>query len=338
MNRIIKGTELAGFIHNALYTDLDECGFVHAHRFTDEQIKQYAVDSEIDGVDYTKRCLAASNVTLEFVTDSDFAALEFQWSDMLGYSYVSIDCMVDGKLVHNFFDEKESHNFFAFKLPEGEHCVRIFLPWNAATPLKDLIISEGACIKPAEEKKLRILAFGDSITQGYVCRHPSMCYIGRVTGILDAEVLNQAIGGYCFEGGSLDSALSSWDPGLITLAYGTNDYSHRASAVEFESHMRGFMEKLTEIFPDTPVLGLMPIYRNDEGFYSRKLFRDYTHESSLQIIRDVYADYRNVSVLEDTYFPQCRDFFYTDFLHPNDLGFGIYAEAVTEKISEIINR
>lgn len=337
MNRIIKETELASFIHNVLYSDVDDRGFVNTHRFTDKQLERYAIDSYSDGVDYTARCRATSNVTLEFVTDSDFAALEFEWKDAVGIPFISIDCLVDGRLTYNFYDEKFSHKFFAFKIPEGTHTVQIFLSWNTETLLKDMIIGEGAFIRPVTEKKLRILAFGDSITQGYVCRHPSMCYVGRMTEKLDADILNQAIGGYYFEGASLDSTLSEWKPDLITIAYGTNDYSHRTSAEAFEDGMRGFMSMLNSIFPATPILGLMPIYRNDTGFASRKLFRDYTHESSLEIIRKVYADYSNVTVMEDTYYPQDKDFFYTDFLHPNDLGFLLYGEAVTEKIKQMIN-
>ena len=335
MNRVIKENELAGYVHNVLYADTDDRGYVVPHRFTDRQIKQYAADSVTDGVDYTLRCRAASNVTVEFITDSDFAALEFEWQDAVGIPYVSIDCMVDGKLAYSFYDEKLSHKFFAFELPAGTHEVQIFLSWNSLMILKDLVIGGSAFIKPASEKKLRILTFGDSITQGYVCRHPGMCYVGRMTAKLKAEVLNQAIGGYYFEGAVLSEELSSWKPDLITVAYGTNDYSKRNSAELFEEKMRGFMGKLSEIFPVTPVLGLMPIYRNDVGFASRRLFRDYTHESAMDIIRNVYADFRNVTVMEDTYFPQNKDFFYTDFLHPSDLGFLLYADAVIDKIKEL---
>lgn len=335
MNRVIKGNELAGLIHNVLYADLDERGFVTAHRFTDKQIERYAVDSSADGVDYTLRCRATSNVTIEFTTDSSFVALFFEWHEAVGISYVDIDCMVDGKLFHHFFDEKLTHKFFAFEMPEGTHDVCIFLPWNTLTPLKEMIIEEGAFIKPVAKKPLRILSFGDSITQGYVGRHPAMTYVGRMTSKLNAEVLNQAIGGYYFVGASLDSALSSWNPDLITVAYGTNDFSVKASAQAFEDGMRGFMERLTEIFPDVPVLGIMPIYRNDIAFNGRKLMRDYTHERSLDIIREVYAEYKNVTLMEDTFYPHCSDFFYTDFLHPNDIGGLIYGDAVAEKIREM---
>lgn len=334
MNRVIEGTELAGYVHNVLGTELDERGYVIPNRFTKKQIERYALDSTKDGVDYTLRCRATSNVTIEFITDSDFAALEFEWQDAVGIPYMCADCLVDDKLTYHFYDEKLSHKFFAFELPKGEHEVQIFLSWNSIVVLRDMIIQEGASIRPSSEKKLRILTFGDSITQGYVCKHPAMCYVGRMTEKLHAEVLNQAIGGYYFEGASLDDEIASWKPDLITLAYGTNDFSCRKTIEDFEAGMRGFMEKLTEIFPKTPVLGLMPIYRNDTGFASRKLFRDYSHESAMEKIREIYKEYKNVTVLEDTYFPMDQDFFYKDFLHPADLGFLLYADAVIETIQK----
>lgn len=335
MNKVILGTELEVYFHNVLGTWTDSRGYIHARRFTDRQVERYLADSVTDGADYPPRCRATSNVTIEFTTDSDFVALEFEWGDIFGLPYISIDCMVDGRLTYNFTDEKVSHRFFAFRLPEGTHDVCILLPWNAEIIVRDMIIGENAFIRPVAKKERRILAFGDSITQGYMVDHPSMCYIGRMAQRLNAEVLNQAIGGYYFVGESLDCALSAWNPDLITVAYGTNDYSVRKDAVSFEENMRSFMEKLTEIFPDTPVLGLMPIYRNDIGFQSRLLFRDYTHGHALDMIRRVYADYKNVTVMEDTYYPQCKDFFYTDFLHPNDLGGILYGDAVADKIREV---
>ncbi|MDO4488011.1 MAG: SGNH/GDSL hydrolase family protein [Eubacteriales bacterium] len=156
--------------------------------------------------------------------------------------------------------------------------------------------------------------------------------------MLNAEILNQAIGGYWFEGASLDDELKSLKPDLITVAYGTNDYSLSETLEIFINGARGFMDRLTEIFPDTPVLAIMPIWRADRKFHDRSRMLDYSSTDAFAALREMYAGYSNVTVLEDTYFPTSPDFLNSeDRLHPNDLGFTFYADAVTDASKKLLN-
>lgn len=345
MKHVIEGKELLPLVHNALRAEVDENGFLHCCRFSDFQLEQYELAGRRLDFDYVPRTRPASNVTLDFVTDSDILGLIYTWEPVIT-PYLSFDLLVDGVLWDSMYTEAQNNELKGFSLPEGRHRVTLVFPWSVEFRLKTLVLGDGASLQtigdglnperesdaPEYRKNTRILAFGDSITQGYYSRHPSFCYVGSMTGEMNAECLNQAIGGFVFDRSVIDPALAEWKPDIITVAYGTNDYSFSSSAEQIREDMTGFMDKLTELFPDVKILGIMPVYRNDSNQHARLFIKDYTPAQAHQVIREVYGHYPQVTVLEDTYFPRTPDCFSPDYLHPNDLGFQFYARAVVGRL------
>lgn len=336
--RLISAKELVPFIHNALETYVDGEGFLRFSRFTKKQAARYRYDSvRISQNDLFAITFASSNVTVEMDTDSSVFGMNFRWQDKVKHNFLSFDLMVDGCLYQHFYTTKEKCKLFSFPLPGDEktHRVQLFFPWGDEIRLESIVLSEGAKAEPVPDKKLRILAYGDSITQGYIGLHPAMNYAAHMTRKLDAECLNQAIGGYYYEEESLDEALAAWKPDLITVAYGTNDYALRTTSEEVAMHAEAFYKRLREIFPKTPVLALMPVYRNDERHHMRELMRPDSFEYMKELLRGVYARVPGLTVLEDTYFPRHADFLAEDEVHPNDLGFAYYGEAVVNAIKNM---
>jgi len=148
-------------------------------------------------------------------------------------------------------------------------------------------------------------------------------------------VLNQAIGGYYFEEKSLDDALKDWDPDLITIAYGINDFSFMTDYEEFRRRCERYVRRITEVFPNKKMLGIMPIYTNNERFRQRCLIREYTFSEAMETIRQAYRQNPNIEIMEDTFFPHTKEFFAPDELHPNDLGFQFYGDAVIDRIRSL---
>lgn len=316
-------------VHNALSADFDEKGYLHFHRFTPAAVVNYGLDG--DGVTFPIRCKAASNVTLEFLTDSSVFGFDYDLYQGTSQNFYGIDVLVDGVLVKSQIKEGYKSTALLCPLPgSGLHRVTVFLPWSMEIVIKSAYVEDGSVLLPAPAKKMKILAIGDSITQGYIARHPAYTWVGKVTRALDAEVLNQGIGGYQFFENSLLEPIP-YDPDLILLAYGTNDYSAIATAEEYEKQVRGYMKRLIAMFPNVPVLQLLPIYRNDLSCQFKEQSRKYTLEDAKNIIRAVAADYPTVTVGEIV-MPQDGDFFAPDWVHPNDLGFQIFGEQVLELI------
>ena len=322
--RVIPAESLIPYIHNALDTEMCSDGTLAFSRFTQSQQARYRYDSaRLSQNDLFTITYASANVTLEMETDSHVFGMDFRWKDRVNHGFASFDLMVDGRLWGHLYTDKEKCRLLAFKLlGDGKtHHVQLFMPWSAEVRVRSITLSDGA--------------YGDSITQGYLGTHPAMNYIGCVTRELNAECLNQAIGGYYFEEASLDDRLANWQPDLVTIAYGTNDYALRPTLADIVSHAEAFCRRLTEIFPGIPILGIMPIYRDDERHHMRELMRDWSFRDELEALGHVYAQFDQVTVLEDTWYPRHADFLAPDQVHPNDMGFLLYGQRVTEAVRNL---
>ncbi len=328
--RVLKPEEILPLVHNVLKTELDEEGRLRFRRFTPEQVEDYFAD----GPDFTIRCRASANVTLDFVTDSDRIEMEYDLLAGSSRKTYDIDLFVDGTL----FDTKHGEGFVSgdagFDLPEGKHRVTLFLPWSAELMLKSFALSDGASVEPAPPKSMRIIAIGDSITQGYKARHPGCSWVAKVTRDLDAEVFDLGVGGYRFLKKSLEHP-TRWRTDLILLAYGTNDYSRYEEAQTVAEGAESYLARLTELYPDTPILMMLPIYRNDPAYQEKVARRSYDLEDARQILREIAKRYPQITVLESDFYPRHADFFAPDFLHPNDLGFAFQGERIVRAIREM---
>jgi lysophospholipase L1-like esterase len=182
------------------------------------------------------------------------------------------------------------------------------------------------------------MCFGDSITQGYIAKFASLSYVNQTARALNAEVVNQGIGGYVFNEAVIDDSILSYKPDIITVAYGTNDYSRYETAEQYAEHTGKYIRKLAKLFPDTPILGILPIYRNDQNHQARKTYRTYSIDDARRILRSHYEALPNGYVLEETGIPHLSQMYAPDFLHPNDLGFTLMTQGIVRKLQMILDK
>ena len=90
------------------------------------------------------------------------------------------------------------------------------------------------------------------------------------------------------------------------------------------------------MFPGTPILGILPLYRNDQKYLDNRARRDYVLEDVRDILRRLYTEIPNGHLLEETGIPHIPDAYAPDFLHPNDLGFTLMTRSVTQKLQQIL--
>ena len=327
----IEPFDIMDLVHGSLHTAVTAEGEVRFARFTEEQKETYYNSSEIFGL----KCSSSASVMLDFYSDTDFVEFEAELIKCTSHSFAAIDLLVDNVLYDSIKTENPTCQTIRFSLPQGMHRITLVLPWSSITLLRNLTISDNAQLIPIE-KGLRILALGDSITQGSICLHPSMSYVSYVARNLDAEVLNQGVGGYQFLKESLLGA-PDWQPDLITLAYGTNDFSLINRKADFAKQVSEYVDTLCATYPDTTILAITPIYRGDLPTEEKMSEKDYTFTEALDIIREIYAKYPQIKVLEGfSFFPRHKDFFAPDYLHPNDQGFLLYGRAVEQAIRELL--
>lgn len=327
----LNPSELSRMIHNVLSFSFDENGSLHFHRFSQQQREIY----ELESSDWAVKTRSSASATLDFITDSQYITLKFDLYPGSSQKWGSVDLYVDGVFYDNRYAEDLSIKLAGFALPEGQHRVTVYFPWSAQTVVNEVHLSDGASIIPVE-KKCKLLCFGDSITQGYTSRYTSLSYVNQTARALDAEVVNQGIGGYYFNESTIDSSIVSYQPDVITVAYGTNDYSRYETAQEYAQHSGRYIQKLAALFPDAKILGILPIYRNDENHQVRKLYRSYSLDDAREILKNHYLSLPNGYVLEETGIPHIPQVYAPDFLHPNALGFSLMAQGVIRKLQELI--
>ena len=149
-------------------------------------------------------------------------------------------------------------------------------------------------------------------------------------------MVNQGIGGYYFNEATIDESILAYKPDVITVAYGTNDYSRYETVEEFVEPAERYIKKLAELFPDTKILGMLPIYRNDQNHQVKKLYRRYSLDDARAILKDFYKNCPNGYVLEETGIPHIPEAYVSDFLHPNEFGFSLMSQGVIRKIQELL--
>lgn len=242
------------------------------------------------------------------------------------------DCLI-GSLANVEENERNIYQEFllgefekSFALGNGEKTVRIVLPWTSSVEIKELSL-EGATYAKAVKRSKKMLAYGDSITQGYDAVHPSNAYIVKLAHALDAEVIDKAMGGEIFFP-PLSQIKSHMTPDYITVAYGTNDWG-KCTPDTFRENCRAFYENLAKNYPNAKIFAITPIWRKD--YDSQRPFGDFFEIE--KIIKEETADLSNVTVIEGfDLVPHDSQYFADVRLHPNDAGFAFYAENLTKAI------
>ena len=241
------------------------------------------------------------------------------------------DIYTDGAMIAHVGGENESKGRVKVSLGKGEKKLEIYFPWSKRSSIKDFTLDDSAKIKPLK-RRLKLLAYGDSITQGYIAEYPSLTYISRLASMLDADVLNKGIGGDCFS----DRIISSPDdfkPDIITVAYGSNDWG-MSDPQDAAKAVRRFLSRLRSAYPDAKIFVITPIWRAD--FEKQTQFSFGTDGMDGFIRENAKGIYDIIFINGWNMVPHLPEFFSDGFLHPNDLGHGIYAQNLYKEISKYI--
>ncbi|MBE6712945.1 MAG: SGNH/GDSL hydrolase family protein [Ruminococcaceae bacterium] len=313
---------------------------VSFYRFTKEQRELYKKRS----TSFYNKSFSASGVKFRFRTDSTKLGISGTTASGSSRKYFSFDLFIDG-------EKKESYDNFSaitdnpandgeylrgpfekeFDLGEGEKEVLLYCPWSAQVIFSEVTVSDGAFVEPVKPEK-KMLVFGDSITQGYDAAYACNSYISRLARALNVEEYNKAIGGEVFWP-ELAATAEPFKPDLITVAYGTNDWSKSKSWEEFESNCKGFYENLSRNYSDVPIFAISPIWR--KNYKMEKPCGDFhnVHKLFLEIEKEI----PNMTVICGWEFvPQDSAYFRDAVLHPNDAGFAFYADALFDQLKKYL--
>ena len=308
------------------------------HRFTKEQEELYrAVDSGFYNKSFANSC-----ITLEFKTNSTSLFLKSHIKPRSSRTFFSHDIFVDNTLcgvLRGKFENNE--DLSAGKVVESEFSlgekgieknVRIHLPWSCSSDIIELSLDDGATLIPVK-KSCKMILFGDSITQGYDADYTSNSYASRVMLNFNAEVRNKGIGGEIFRPELARLADAEFEPNIITVAYGTNDWATEVARDTFVGRINEFFDELTRNYPNAKIFIISPIWRAD--WMDNHSFGDFSDiRKELQKIANKHQSIRLIDGFN--FVPQDRELFSDKYLHPNDEGFKYYAKSLANELSKYL--
>jgi len=317
----------------------EEAAGIAFYRFTDEQVELYRREHS----HYLAKVFAASGITLSFSTDSESLTLNVCLASASSRTFYSFDVMVNGRVIgymDNVPDADEcpptylreypfGENKKTFSLGEGQKTVEIFFPWTMSVHLTELSLDDGASFTPLPQRK-KLLAFGDSITQGLDASRPTNAYIVQTARALGMSLYNKGIGGEFFFP-ELALCREPYTPDLITVAYGTNDWNCVPTRREYEAKCKLFFQNLRQVYPDTRIVAISPIWRKDRDTEGKCCLFD----ELKTIFAEALSPLSNVTLIHgDELVPHDPKFFSDGYLHPNDAGFRFYADNLIAELKK----
>ncbi|MBQ8815402.1 MAG: SGNH/GDSL hydrolase family protein [Lachnospiraceae bacterium] len=288
-------------------------------RYTKEQNEYYREK----GTDWHKKSYATAGVILEFDTDSEHLGLKVKISIGSSRRFFVHSIFANGQRVGELagrLEEGESEKLCqgSYFLGEGYKRVKIVFPWSVVSQVCALTIDDGAIIAPVKKTK-KVLLYGDSITQGYDSSRPENSYVSQLVQMLDVDGIDKGMGAEVFSP-ELAELKDKFEPHLIFVAYGTNDWSKK-SREEFEVNSRGFFQALRRNYPNTTIIALAPV-----GRVNRDVVKPFgAFEYIAKYFCELAEEIDRMIVIDCIDFIPCSQDYYSDHVHPNDKGFEAYA-------------
>lgn len=303
----------------------EENGYFRFSRFTEKQ------DEILKSRNFSVQRIATAGIRIEFMTFGGELSFSYTGTKRgCEDDYFSFDISVDGTPVyHCIKDDSPEYGSVSYQIIESdnEKRVTVYLSNLVSVMIKDLKLPDDS--KPVK-KSIKLLAYGDSITQGDYGKHPNHTYINILADNLDADMINLGVEGEKFFAGNIDADLD-FNPDIVTVAYGANDYN---AGTLFGNDINDFLDKINLLYKDKKIFVLLPIwYKNGTAIVNGKTLQDCREH-----IKETASKYSNMNVID------CRDFvphlpdFYGDdlLLHPSDLGHMYYAKRLTEAIKKYL--
>lgn len=303
----------------------EEVDGVHFYRFSESEERVYR------GTDFERKAPSTAGIGMEFDTDGKRLTLAVSMMPSTSRYYFACDVFVndeylgsiqnfeDGGILGGYTEAVYPQGDFEgnFDLGEGKKRVRIVFPWSVMCVLREMTLSEATDLAPVKPSR-RMLLYGDSITHGYDALHPSGSYASRLARALGYEGFNKAMAADMFRP-ALAEAESDVEAQLVTVAYGTNDWSH-IDADTFRVNCKGFLQTLCERQKKAKIFVITPIWRKDHG--EPHAFGDF--ETVERILRDICATLPVTVIRGYDLVPHDTDNFGDGSLHPNLRGFEQY--------------
>ena len=304
----------------AVYTEETEDG-LKLFKCTPKQMAAWASFSDFLGGG--SRC--TTGIRLDFHTSSKYITIE-----ATGRFELYLNGLYRETLI---FDEENPTKTASLVLPLSEENtdvrVTLIFPSHEQGILRAVELEDGATVLPHTFDR-KMLFIGDSITQGWNSGYDSLSYAWRTTILLNAESVIHGVGGGYFHKDIFDSI--DFDPDIVIIAFGTNDFGYYKTIDALKKNASDFLSAIAEEYG----------HKGKKLFYISPIWRE-VQQKSMGSFKECRATL--VEVAESYGFthidglglvPHDPEFFADKNLHPNALGFGLYAENLISELQKHI--
>ena len=118
---------------------------------------------------------------------------------------------------------------------------------------------------------------------------------------------------------------------VITVAYGTNDWSKKESREELTRDCDAYFEKLSKLYPDAKKFAILPIYRGNLGIKPTGDFYE-----CREVVGECAKKHGIIPLDSIDYVGHDEIYFADKHLHPNDIGFATYAQKLVDDLKKYI--
>lgn len=319
----LSGKTLKRLFKGAVYYT-EERGYYTPFRYSQAQI-EYMADEEYDW-GWRMRARFTGGIRMEFKTDARKISFDYRASHSHERAN-TFDLYVDGTLTAVYKIGEKLKGRVEFSLPEGNKLVTIYMPNECEAAIKGFTIDGN--FKSVKDKGEKWLILGDSITQGAGPDIASAAYAHSLCRKTGFNIVAQGIGGYRFEPCDL-MKVDGFEPDKIIVFLGTNYYekSLEERGYFYAEAVKEYYARLTEMYPNTPVVSVTPLWRNNEGTNMERLLW------CIDTIKAECAKYPSIRVADGFGLMPNVDECLADGVHPNTYGSELLAQNLFKFIKE----
>lgn len=311
--------------HNALCTNVDEDGFYHFFRFSENQKERLGTHALYramlnSSADIVLRLRTISKVVLllkrfnrsmlpkEGDIELNFSALSEKPFDLSETLDVHIaDKGLERRPLANQTIQFEDMREVSIHLPLHHHVgVKLEGFWQ-----------------PRQKKRKTLLCLGDSIIQGVGIHHSSRSLGQNLSQLLDCEVINQGLAGSLINPKVVEQLSFSSPLFAILVHLGTNDWVVRENLASLRWDMFALLGRLRKYYKTVPIVLLTPLWRAD--IQQDKAMGSFTELSKALV--QASRCFPNVRIADGLSL-SLRSNYDDQFLHPDEKATAFLAKAL----------
>lgn len=247
--------------------------------------------------------------------------------------------LVDGRRAGTFTRPDDAGGVVRIPLPAagqaGPHTCAVVLPYADAVRFRGLRLPAGATLLPLppEPPRPRYVAYGDSITHGFLAADAPGGYAWQLAEQMHWQLVNLGFGSRAAtpDDGRRVAALK---PDVVTILLGVNDCLGKIPPATFAANYRQVLDAIRRERPAIPVVVITPLDVPGKWAGSEPL------EQYRQALRDLARERHDqqLFVVEGVPLIPPDLTLFADGLHPNDHGFQIMAARLAAQLAPMLKR